>query len=320
MKIIKIFIVTVFSILLFGGAANASSFSKPIQAYSTDIRLQLYGFPVNKEVIVVEGSSYLPVRAISEALGLVVSWDGNARIINLYEDDNADTFNTDRSDANVNTSNVGTRSSRSIRAYSTDIKLQLYGFPVNKEVIVVEGSSYLPVRAISEALGLEVDWDGDTRIINLYKNNVDSNVEKEAIDVSGRWTTSNGTVLQLQQNKNIVTGTMTLYESLDATQWPTPVEGKIEGSVLTLDIKWDNEFVIKKWYKLPDDHLFLFSILNKGVSDRLELEISSDKLSGTIQSASIWYHTELFPFLDKIANGGSPENPADLKDVTFTQK
>lgn len=38
--------------------------------------------------------------------------------------------------------------------------------------VLIEGSTYLPVRAISEIVGLEVGWDGDTRTVSL------SNTEK----------------------------------------------------------------------------------------------------------------------------------------------
>ncbi len=62
---------------------------------------------------------------------------------------------------------VTATASASIAASITDIKLFLNGNQLDKEIIVVDGSSYLPVRAISEALGLTVGWNGDTRTITL---------------------------------------------------------------------------------------------------------------------------------------------------------
>lgn len=35
------------------------------------------------------------------------------------------------------------------------------------EPFIIEGTTYLPVRAISEALGLDVDWDGATSTVIL---------------------------------------------------------------------------------------------------------------------------------------------------------
>jgi len=38
------------------------------------------------------------------------------------------------------------------------------------EPFIYNGSTYVPLRAISEALGVKVDWDGDTQTINMYDN------------------------------------------------------------------------------------------------------------------------------------------------------
>lgn len=53
-----------------------------------------------------------------------------------------------------------------IQASLTNIKLFLNGNKVDKKIIVVDGSSYLPVRAISEALGLDGNWNGDTKLFH----------------------------------------------------------------------------------------------------------------------------------------------------------
>ena len=39
------------------------------------------------------------------------------------------------------------------------------GNPV--DAVIYKGTTYLPVRAVAEALGLEVNWDGDTRTVYL---------------------------------------------------------------------------------------------------------------------------------------------------------
>jgi len=61
----------------------------------------------------------------------------------------------------------------SFQALLTDIKLYLNGKKVDKEVVVINGSSYLPVRAISEALGLNVDWKGEEK--SIYISSASSN-------------------------------------------------------------------------------------------------------------------------------------------------
>ncbi|MCH4888533.1 hypothetical protein EZV73_13150 [Acidaminobacter sp. JC074] len=54
-----------------------------------------------------------------------------------------------------------------LTAVISDIKLFLNGDRVDKEIVIIDGSSYLPVKAISEALELEVNWNNELRAIEL---------------------------------------------------------------------------------------------------------------------------------------------------------
>lgn len=60
--------------------------------------------------------------------------------------------------------------SNELQMQVTNIKLFLNGQRVDKEVYIVGETSYLPVRAISEALNLKVDWDSENRSINLSQS------------------------------------------------------------------------------------------------------------------------------------------------------
>lgn len=56
-----------------------------------------------------------------------------------------------------------------------NITVTLDGIPVNLvdangnpvEPFIIEGTTYLPIRAISNAFGLDVDWDNDTKTVIL---------------------------------------------------------------------------------------------------------------------------------------------------------
>jgi hypothetical protein len=50
---------------------------------------------------------------------------------------------------------------------ASDIKLLINGKSVDTPVEIIEGSSYVPLRVVSEALGAEVKWDGDSRTITI---------------------------------------------------------------------------------------------------------------------------------------------------------
>lgn len=41
------------------------------------------------------------------------------------------------------------------------------------EPFIVDGTTYLPVRAICEAIGYDVEWDGKTNTVYVFSNPVD---------------------------------------------------------------------------------------------------------------------------------------------------
>lgn len=55
-----------------------------------------------------------------------------------------------------------------IGAYAaSDIKLLINGKSITTDVQVIDGSSYVPLRVVSESLGADVKWDGDSRTISI---------------------------------------------------------------------------------------------------------------------------------------------------------
>jgi hypothetical protein len=65
-------------------------------------------------------------------------------------------------------------SSIAIGAYAaTDIKLFINGKLINADLQIVDGSSYVPLRVISESLGANVKWDGDKREISIAAKGFD---------------------------------------------------------------------------------------------------------------------------------------------------
>jgi len=50
---------------------------------ASDIKLFINGNAVNSDIQVINGSSYVPLRVVSESLGAIVKWDGVARTISI---------------------------------------------------------------------------------------------------------------------------------------------------------------------------------------------------------------------------------------------
>jgi hypothetical protein len=61
-----------------------------------------------------------------------------------------------------------------VGAYAaSDIKLFINGKLINADLQIVDGSTYVPVRAVSESLGADVKWDGDKREISIAAKGFD---------------------------------------------------------------------------------------------------------------------------------------------------
>lgn len=71
-------------------------------------------------------------------------------------------------------------------AIFSDIKLIVNGEQVDSEIVSVVTTdnpnymtNYVPARALSEALGAEVEWDGKNRVINVSTKTSDNNISQE---------------------------------------------------------------------------------------------------------------------------------------------
>jgi N-acetylmuramoyl-L-alanine amidase len=115
------------------------------------ISLFLDGKPLPTEVppVLVEGNTLVPVRVIAENLGAKVGWDGNERKVTVKDDAVSIEMTIDRPQVKVNNSN------------------KLLEVPPK----IIEGNTMLPVRFVSETMGVQVTWDDLTRSVFLYQPN-----------------------------------------------------------------------------------------------------------------------------------------------------
>ncbi len=142
----------------------------------------------------VDGTTYLPVRAVASALGKTVTWDGTTASVKI--DDSA-TATTTQNNA---TSKPNTDSVKQLTAYYTSggktisiyiNETKLTPKDGNGKVVdpfTVNGTTYLPVRAIAEAFGKTVAWDGATASVKI--DNVKLNMPGSIKDTNAKLTTT----------------------------------------------------------------------------------------------------------------------------------
>ena len=88
---------------------------------------------------------------------------------------------------------AATVGSRTVTVDYADIKIELNGQQINPtdangtpvEPFAINGTTYLPVRAVSSALGLDVDWDGATSTVKLTKPNSATPTPQETYNYNG---------------------------------------------------------------------------------------------------------------------------------------
>lgn len=97
--------------------------------------------------IVVNGSTLIPVRAVSETLGADVSWDGANQRVAIVKDGCEIVLNINSDMVTVD----GTP------------------YQIAQAPQVINNRTMVPLRFIAEAYNINVDWDGDTRTVVITK-------------------------------------------------------------------------------------------------------------------------------------------------------
>ncbi|MBP3361000.1 MAG: leucine-rich repeat protein [Clostridia bacterium] len=92
---------------------------------------------------IINGSTMVPLRTIFEALGASVEWDESTRTVTSLKGDTRIKLTIDEDIMYVNDKAV----------------------VLNTSACIINGRTLVPVRAISEAYGAKVDWNGDTQTV-----------------------------------------------------------------------------------------------------------------------------------------------------------
>ncbi len=145
---LKTFIVT----LAMTAAMSAACFAQDI---SVSINGNIVSFP-NQQPVIVEGRTLIPLRGVFDNMGYSIDWNGETKTVTLTKGSDTITVNIGESCYYLN----GTQ-------HAIDVPAQ-----------IINSSTMLPLRAIGEASGCEVLWDGETKIATIVDS---SSVSTEPI-------------------------------------------------------------------------------------------------------------------------------------------
>jgi len=132
----------------------------PLRAYPADqIEIFIDGRQLDCEVppVIMNDITMVPLRAISEGLGMEVKWDDQNREVLIYNKEAA----------------VPVFQSETGYTEDFDIKISLNGKRLNTGLppVIVNGRTLVPLRAVSEGLGMEVQWNGEKRQVIIKSPN-----------------------------------------------------------------------------------------------------------------------------------------------------
>ena len=101
---------------------------------------------------IVEGRTLVPMRKIFESLGAEVTWIDSTRSIVAVKGTTVIGMTIDSDKMTV--TNLVTSESKNVI--------------LDVPAVIVDSRTMVPARAISESLGLKVEWDNNTRTVKIF--------------------------------------------------------------------------------------------------------------------------------------------------------
>lgn len=141
MKIKKILLAVVSCLFIFGAEAMAD-----------DVKIRVNGKYIETDTppVIENGRTLVPVRAISEALSCDVSWDGEKRAVSVFDGEELAVMWIGRD-----------------TVFRTD-GMEITGhYTMDVSPKIINDRTMVPIRAISELLGAEVDWINEERTVTI---------------------------------------------------------------------------------------------------------------------------------------------------------
>jgi len=125
----------------------ACTSSMCISADKSSIKVNLDGTPIDFDVEpqIINDRTMVPMRNIFEALGAQISWDDNSKTITAVKNDDIISLTIGSYELTKNDSVTA----------------------IDSPAVIADGRTLVPVRCVSEALGVDISWDENTNTVNI---------------------------------------------------------------------------------------------------------------------------------------------------------
>lgn len=174
-KIFSLIIAAAMSLTMVGSAFAEMQIGKTIPVVYVDDRE--IAFEDQTPIIDVSvNRTMVPLRGVFEAMGASVRWDGEARTVTIDSKDNITRLVLE----------IGNPVMKVLTAV-TLLKYEEAEFEMDAAPVILNNRTMIPLRAISENMAADVDWDGETHTVTIrskeYKKFIAKKTEeKKAAD------------------------------------------------------------------------------------------------------------------------------------------
>lgn len=146
----KRFLATTLTILLLLSTTTQAAIELPTIKPSIEVNGTKY------ECIIKDGSTYMPIRAVFEALGFSVDWDANTKSITIYNNDMVHIILTSKNE-------VYHQSVETVIEDGHEMPKYFESGEFEHKIVFEDSKTYLPFRKLLESMGYTIGWDGETK-------------------------------------------------------------------------------------------------------------------------------------------------------------
>ncbi|WP_144941279.1 copper amine oxidase N-terminal domain-containing protein [Paenibacillus sp. 32O-W] len=173
------------SVVLFLGlmtSTSAQQASEEIQVYYVPLKIKIHGEnmrpPDGQEGFIYLGSTYVPLRFVAYSLDKAVLWDQETYTVTIQEPSRQEKaiiqdYKLNRVVRTPEAASSEPVSPTTISVYFETVQYMFDGKQKWPEEdlpgMIFEDTLYVPIRFVSESLGLEVGWDQDTYTVTIGK-------------------------------------------------------------------------------------------------------------------------------------------------------
>ncbi len=221
--------------LIIGVSLVLGLFGFCTMAEKDPITVEIDGVQVDFDVDpkIVDGRTLVPMRKIFEEIGALVKWNEDTQTVYAKKSSKEISMKINSEELVINKGDVDENNNPVTETVALDVPTQIF-----------EGRTLVSTRAISEAFGLNVEWDEDSRTVKITSKSESDDLWKEnvgKIDLNNFTYTGDG--IEISENKVIITkgGDFTVTGTLEKGSIVVNSEEKVKIRLDNVNITSENE-------------------------------------------------------------------------------